>query len=70
MKDKIDLSYWSGDTVHEAGCCEGWSTDKKDINGICPDCEHPTEDGEAASGCSHSPVDCDTCGHAPCTDYC
>lgn len=57
-------------TIHESGCSDGWSTPISDINGECPDCGHPTIDGDAASGCFYSPVECQTCGHAPCNGFC
>ena len=56
--------------IYEAGCCEGWSSDEKDVDGECPDCGMQTVDGVAACGCDYSPVLCETCGYAPCDGSC
>ena len=37
------------DRIFEVGCSEGWSSDKSEVNGECPDCGMPTVDGKAAS---------------------
>ena len=58
------------DKISEAGCSEGWSSYKSEVNGECPDCGMPTVDGKAASGCYYSPVSCDTCGHRDCDGSC
>jgi ribosomal protein S27E len=50
-------------------CCDGWN-DTNAVNGECPDCGMPTVDGDAAYGCSYSPIDCETCGSALCDDSC
>lgn len=49
-------------------CADSW--DLGEPNGECPECGEPTVDGEAATGCNHSPVQCETCGSAPCDQYC
>jgi hypothetical protein len=59
-----------GDVVDEGGCCDYWSTPVDEVNGICPECEHPTVDGDAASGCHYSPTSCGICGHQRCDQYC
>ena len=53
-------------------CSDGWDLvyDGEVINGKCPDCGMETVDGAAAEGCNYSPVDCETCGFAPCDDSC
>ena len=54
----------------ESGCCDGWSSMLKEVNGECPECETPTVDGEAAYGCNWSPFTCTTCGYRGCDDSC
>lgn len=50
-------------------CCDGW--DNGPAVGECPDCGEPAdEDGYAVEGCLHSPIQCNTCGAAPCDQYC
>jgi hypothetical protein len=56
--------------IKELWCCDGWSSLESEVNGVCHDCGWPTVDGEAASGCNYSPVDCETCGHRPCDGSC
>ena len=51
-------------------CCEPMGSELSDVNGICPDCDTPTVDGEAATGCQHSPVCCETCGWKGCDGSC
>ena len=51
-------------------CCAEWSYEDNEVNGVCPDCEEPTVDGEAKEGCQYSPVACETCGWAPCDGSC
>lgn len=51
-------------------CCDGWSSSKEEINGVCPECGEPTVDGDAAKGCNWSPCTCDTCGARPCDNSC
>lgn len=53
-----------------AMCCAAYEYDEDDINGKCPDCGEPTIGGEAADGCSYSPVVCETCKHQPCDLSC
>ncbi len=37
----------------------------------CPDCgEDVDDDGTAMIGCYYSPVECKTCGNAPCDESC
>jgi hypothetical protein len=62
---------WDDDElVGNSGCADGWNNYGREVTGICPDCEGPVIDGEAASGCGHSPVGCETCGDAPCDQSC
>lgn len=49
-------------------CCESWDYGKPD--GECPICGTPTVDGEAATGCVYSPVECELCGARPCDGSC
>ena len=51
-------------------CAEGWSYDDSEVDGVCPDCECPTVDGQAQSGCAYGQVQCHTCGDAPCDQAC
>lgn len=51
-------------------CTNGWSYPKDKIDGECPDCGIPTVEGESYIGCFHSPVECQTCGWAPCDQSC
>lgn len=51
-------------------CADGWKYKKEEINGVCPDCGMETVDGYAYEGCNYSPIDCKTCGSAPCDDSC
>lgn len=51
-------------------CCEGWNDPDEKVNGECLDCGCPTVDGDPQSGCSWSPVVCDTCGWQPCDGSC
>lgn len=64
-----------------AGCCDAWNflrdCDDWDFirngykaNGICPDCGRATFNGECICGCCYSPVECKTCGAAPCDGSC
>ena len=52
-------------------CCDGWYLEEgEEADGECPDCGMETLDGSATEGCSWSPVDCQTCGAAPCDQSC
>lgn len=52
-------------------CCDGWYPGPgEEIDGECPDCGGPTVEGGSAYGCNWSPVECDTCGWAPCDGSC
>ena len=56
-------------------CADGWYNFprqyKEEDLPLCPDCdEYVDEDGAALSGCCYSPVQCETCGAAPCQQYC
>lgn len=52
-------------------CCDGWSIPQGPIKLECPDCGEPVdEDGDALEGCNYSPVQCKTCGAAPCDQSC
>lgn len=56
--------------IYYAGCSDGWGSYKSQINGTCPECGGETVDGVAACGCNYSPVECKTCGSAPCNQSC
>jgi len=50
-------------------CADGWFNGEP--TGECPECGEPVdEDGDAVSGCSYSPITCDTCGARPCDGSC
>lgn len=50
-------------------CCDGWYGNTP--VGECPDCgEEIDVYGDAVTGCFHSPIICETCGSAPCEEYC
>jgi len=51
------------------GCCSS-IYEGEEIDGECPDCGEPTNDGDAVYGCSYSPVECETCGSTPCDLSC
>lgn len=51
-------------------CCEGWSYEDVEVNGVCPKCGEPTVDGGAQSGCHWSPTICEECGDSPCDGSC
>lgn len=51
-------------------CCHGWWFEEEEIDGECPDCGTPTTEGVAQQGCYDSPVECETCGSAPCDLSC
>ena len=51
-------------------CADGWKYKREEINGVCPECGMETVDGEAYEGCYWSPVQCETCGDAPCDESC
>ena len=55
-----------------ACCCDNWTfiRDGYKANGICLDCGRATLDGECICGCCYSPVECKTCGAAPCDGSC
>lgn len=39
--------------------------------GECPDCGMDVDiDGDAVDICAHSPIECETCGSAPCDQSC
>ena len=52
-------------------CCAAkeWDKDQKP-DGVCPDCDQPTVDGESFEGCYYGPVECETCGWKPCDGSC
>ena len=56
--------------IHYSCCSDGWGSYRSQINGTCPDCGIETVDGVAACGCNYSPVECKTCGSAPCNLSC
>ena len=56
--------------LSEPGCADGWSSVDQDVNGVCPDCDTPTVDGQAAYGCWYSPISCEICGHRQCDGSC
>jgi len=50
-------------------CCDSWNMG--DPVGECPDCgEGVDANGDATKGCNYSPVECKTCGSAPCDQSC
>lgn len=49
-------------------CCDPIEVGKPD--GVCPDCDTPTLEGQATEGCNYSPIECDTCGWCPCDLSC
>ena len=51
-------------------CCAANDYKEEEINGECPDCGADTVDGEAYEVCSYSPIECETCGYAPCDQSC
>ena len=55
-----------------AGCCICWNciSDGEKADGICPDCGRATFNGGCICGCCYSPVECKTCGAAPCDGSC
>ncbi len=50
-------------------CCEPLGAEGEP-NGFCPDCGCETVDGTAVDICGYSPVECKTCGSAPCDLSC
>lgn len=56
--------------VQEVSCCDGWSSDVSEVDGVCPECDGPTVDGYAACGCGYSPKICSTCDYCPCDGSC
>ena len=56
--------------LSEPTCCDGWSSDDKEVDGECPICGMPTVDGIAAYGCHWSPISCDICKHRGCDLSC
>lgn len=52
-------------------CCDGieWEKDDKP-DGVCPACGEPTLEGQAWEVCNYSPIECHTCGDAPCDGSC
>ena len=51
-------------------CCDGWHYANTEVNGECHDCGMATVDGQAQEGCHWSPIDCESCGSAPCDLSC
>jgi hypothetical protein len=52
-------------------CCEPHGGDPNKVNGTCPDCGEDTHDCDSVDICGHTPdIECHTCGHAPCDQYC
>ena len=52
-------------------CCAAIEWDShEEPDGICPDCEAETYQGEAYDRCHYSSVVCDTCGWSPCDGSC
>ncbi len=51
-------------------CCDGTGYSENEIDGECPDCGGPTVEGDAYTQCGYSPIDCHTCGCAPCDQSC
>ena len=46
-----------------------WDSNTKP-DGVCPECDEPTVEGEAYEQCSYSPVECSKCQWAPCDSSC
>lgn len=53
-------------------CCDSWNLikDGYEVDGICPECGRATAEGQCVYGCNYSPVECKTCGAAPCDGSC
>lgn len=51
-------------------CCAAQEYNENDIDGVCPECDEPTVDGDAYEICGYAPTLCDTCGLAPCDQSC
>ena len=51
-------------------CCE--PVNDVEPVGECKDCGGPIDaDGDSTTICAHTPeIDCETCGSAPCDQYC
>jgi len=50
-------------------CADEW--DDGPAVGECPDCGiEVNKYGDAVNGCNYSPVQCETCGSAPCDQSC
>lgn len=62
---------WEDDEyVNNSSCADGWNSYGREVTGLCPDCEGPVIDEQAAAGCFYSPVYCETCGSRPCDGSC
>jgi hypothetical protein len=61
--------YW-GAVIENTSCCDGDRSLVKEVTDQCSDCGEPLVDGDPAYGCSYSPVECDTCGWRPCSQFC
>jgi hypothetical protein len=51
-------------------CCDpvNW---RSEVAGECVECGGPIDaDGESTDICGYSPVECETCGTAPCDESC
>ena len=69
-KYRIELrKIYRGNTIR-GNCSDPWTSKVDEVDGKCPDCDCPTVKGEAATGCSYSPIDCKTCGSRPCDGSC
>ncbi len=51
-------------------CCDNTDYREEEIDGVCPDCGGDTVDGDAYDSCRYSPINCNTCGDAPCDGSC
>jgi hypothetical protein len=52
------------------GCCDNCNEGSIPVD-VCPECGNPVdEDGDSTMICSYSPVECETCGWAPCDGSC
>lgn len=58
----------TNDIAHD--CCDYVWFDFNDMDGVCPDCGRATHEGKCVCRCLSSPVECDTCGAAPCDGSC
>lgn len=51
-------------------CCDNGDVSIEDVDGICPECGRATCGGYVICKCDYSPIECETCGAAPCDQSC